>query len=297
MRPIFLAVVSQYPRLEIHSTAGDALCLSRADYPGAERKSALVVIGQNRANPALFEVAAAHALCRLLDEGFSVTLLDFEDMEGGPHNVSRTPFGVRVAEALGRTDHLKYLLFLTHSRLALNLSDAGNDLVSRGVRDVGPLPDNTRSALIEDLWLPPTAAQDGTIDVFGCLCRAEATWPADLAQRLGWTVRTVYPGYGIYFPSGSEFPKSAIPCFRFLAPTGYEPRGWAVWRPDAKEPLRVMEPGAPAALQPTFTPLLEDLLIKVSRRLEPLRDLRSQFKRRRAGRRLSGSSIAISRPN
>ena len=175
---------------------------------------------------------------------------------------------------MAEIERLRYVLFLTHSRHAINLSDSGNDLV---VDQTATGETSTPGTPIAQLHLSKSAAPDGWIDVFGCFCRPKAQWPIQLAKALNWPVRTVYPGYGIYFPSEDPYPKSAIPFTRVFSRSHYCRHGWAVWLPGSDRPLRVSEPGETARLYGNRFDYMERLLTSVlSVGLEPLRDFRKK---------------------
>jgi len=237
-----------------------------------------VVVGKNRLDPRLFERCAAYLIGRFLEDGWAINLLDFDFTAEPPaaEPPIRLPPGELLATVLARTERLRYIVLLTHSRLAINLSDSGDDLVV-GQPVNGSAPDS--GVPIRQLHLSRSAAEDGWIDVFGCLCRPEARWPRELAKALGWPVRTVYPGYGIYFPEGESYPRSAIPFTRAFSRSRYSKRGWAVWLPRADRPIRVSEPGETARRYDARFEMLERLLVSVvSVGLQPVRDF---LKRRR----------------
>lgn len=169
----------------------------------------------------------------------------------------------------------------------INLTSEGNDIVSkqRGARVRSERSD--RQIIISQLRLHPSAATQGMIDVFGCLCRPTARWPIEIADTLKWPVRTVYPGFGIYFPRSSSQPKSAIPCTRLFRPRQWYDDGWALWIPGLDRPIRIFEPTHHSPPDNVRIPARrcqlkwwEFALICIIRLLEPLRDIRSHFRNR-----------------
>lgn len=267
LRPVFRRVVGSWEDAAVEVDAADVLTIRRRSLPAGTEEVAFVVVGLNRLNPQLFEASAAHHIETLLDEGRTIKLLDLEmrsSSEGSPGEI--------VARVLGATPRLAYIVIFAHSRRAINLSDSGDDLVVEPAAGRSP-----ESVVIRELKLSPAAAATGRVDLYGCHCRPKARWASELASALHWPVRTVYPGYSIYFPSGAAYPRSAIPHTRRLRPSGYARGGWALWMPGASIPVRVSEPGEASHPVEIRHPHLERLLIAtVSVGLEPVRDLRKK---------------------
>lgn len=279
VRPAFRRALEQWADVAVIAEEPGVVTLRPAAETPRLESTVLVIVGKNRLDPHLFERCAVHHIGRFLEDGWSIKLLDFEfDAESSTADArSRPAPGTLVAKVLAETDRLRYVLLLTHSRWAINLSDSGNDLVvgqhvSARDRANGSTPSSSEVP-IPRLRLAESAAKDGWIDVFGCFCRPEARWPRELAKALGWPVRTVYPGYGIYFPAGDDYPKSAIPFTRAFSRSRYSKRGWAVWFPSADRPVRVSEPSETAQRYDSRYDVLERFLVTVvSVGLEPVRD-------------------------
>jgi hypothetical protein len=274
LRPSFRAVVEKLPDASV-TIEDKVLVLRRTERATRVENIALVVIGHNILDPHLFERCAVFHISRFLNDGWSVKLLDFGFVPDGTADIGEAPSaaGEAVAKVIAGTDRLRYIVFFTHSRRSINLSNAGDDLVVE--QPAGGGPPRFR---IAQLRLSEGAPKDGWVDVFGCMCRPNVQWPAELAKALNWPVRTVYPGHGIYFPDGRDYPRSAIPLTRFFSQSPYRSHGWAVWFPGANRPLRVTEPGETAERRDSYG-YLERLLVAIfSVALEPLRDFR---KRRR----------------
>ena len=47
----------------------------------------------------------------------------------------------------------------------------------------------------------------------------------------GDRVRTVAPGYSIYFPKNGKYPRAQLPSNRIFHFKKYDPQGWALWMP------------------------------------------------------------------
>ncbi len=239
--------------------------------PATEAHAALLVIGENRLDQTMFERCAVHSLVELIERGWSVSVIDF-GFEPKPSKTEGFTHSQIIAEAMVRTERLRYVTIYSHSRYAINLSETGDDLVAGQVKQ-----DAGTSMPIGDLKLSESASEDGWVDMFGCLCRSDARWPSELASTLGWPVRTVYPGYSIYFPADAARPKSSIPFTKFLSRARYIKRGWAVWLPDVSQPVRVCEPGETARCYSTRFDALESWVTGViSVGLEPVRDIRKR---------------------
>lgn len=288
VRPAFRRVIERWA--DVSATAErDGVVLLRRAARATPGDTALVIVGKNRLDPRLFERCAAHHIGRLLEDGWSVVLLDFDftvEPPGAAPPPARPAPGVLVQRLLAETERLRYVLLLTHSRFAVNLTDSGNDLVvDPPASDAAP----SSEVHIARLRLSESAAKDGSIDAFGCLCRPKARWPRELAKALGWPVRTVYPGYSIYFPAGQSHPKAAIPNTGAARRSRFSERGWALWLPGADRPVRVSGPGqAERRYDAAPYDLVERLLVTIiSEGLEPLRDflklrrLAAQAKRQR----------------
>ena len=262
IRPAFRCVIDQFADVSVTVQDSNVVILRRAGPPTPPEKVALVVVGKNRLDPRLFERCAAYYIGRFLEHGWSITLLDFDFAPHFP--VPEPPKdsapGPVVARVLAETERLRYILFLTHSRHAINLSDSGSDLTVDPPRSGSMGYPNVP---ISQLRLSEAAAQDGWMDVFGCFCRPRARWAKELAAALHWPVRTVYPGYGIYFPANDHYPKSAIPFTRILSRSRYSQDGWAVWFPGSNLPVRVSEPADSARRYKKRFDYLERILVSV----------------------------------
>jgi hypothetical protein len=276
LRPAFCRAIEKWADASVTVTQPNVVTIRRESATTQAEHRALLVVGKNRLDPRLFERCAAHNMHRFLEAGWSIELVDLDFMSkssvaGATQN---PPPGAVVAQALAETQRLRYVVFLTHSRHAINLSESGHDLVvERPINGSPAYP----SVPIRQLRLSESAAEDGWVDVFGCLCRYNAPWPQELAKALNWPVRTVYPGYGIYFPDESHDPRSAIPFTRGFSRSRYAKRGWAVWLPGSDRPVRVSEPGETAQRYDNRFDLLERLLTRVvSVGLEPVRDFRKR---------------------
>jgi hypothetical protein len=275
IRPAICRVIDRWADVSVTIQHSTNLVMIRREAPATPQENvALVVVGKNRLDPHLFERCAAHYVGRFLEHGWSITLLDLGFTADSP--VPKPPKdsapGPVVARVLAETERLRYVLFLTHSRHAINLSDSGNDLIVDQ-----PATGSTRYPCvpIAQLRLSEAAAPDGWIDVFGCLCNPKARWPKELAKALNWPVRTVYPGYGIYFPVNDHYPKSAIPFTRVFSRSRYSQNGWAVWFPGSNRPVRVSEPGESARRYDKRFDYVERVLVSVlSVGLERIRDFR-----------------------
>lgn len=279
IRSIFRSVLEQWPDASVTVDGSNRVDITPVSQGGPPANSALIVVGRNKLDRRLFERCAAQAIRRLLEDGWSIKLVDFEFVSGcipiEPGAISQP--GETVAEALARMERLRYVLFLTHSRMAINLSEAGNDLVVSGADEHSSL--QSSSVPIDQLRLSKTAARDGWVDLFGCHCRPNAKWAQELANALNWPVRTVYPGFSIYFPEEVDDPRSAIPFLRRLSRGQYCVHGWAVWLPGSDRPVRVSEPAETTRRYADGQNFLERFLIAtISVRLERVRDFR---KRRR----------------
>ncbi len=276
IRPIFLRIIEKWTDVSMSVEHSNVVIIRRASPTTRSENIALLVVGKNRLDPHLFERCAAYHIRRLLEDGWSIKLLDLDftaDFSTAEPQRNQAP-GAVVAKVLAETERLRYVLFLTHSRLAINLSDSGSDLV---VDQSVNSPTSGRGIPIAQLRLCEAAAKDGWIDVFGCLCRPKAQWPRELAKALNWPVRTVYPGYSIYFPAEDHYPRSAIPFTRVFSRSRYSERGWAVWFPGSDRPVRVSEPGETAQRYDDRYNYLERLLVTViSVGLEPVRDFRKK---------------------
>jgi hypothetical protein len=274
VRPFFRVAIQQWPDAVVTSEEANVVEIKRRLPPGTEGSAALVVVGKNRLDTTLFERCAAHRIMCLLEDGWSIKLLDLDHRAGAVDTWPHKPPGVTVARLLLGTQRLRYVLFLTHSRNAINLSDSGNDLIV----DDNLSGEATEPGMpIQRLRLSKTAADDGWVDVFGCFCRPKARWSVELANALRWPVRTVYPGYSIYFPADGPNPKSAIPFTRAISGSRYSKRGWAVWLPGSDRPVRVSEPGETARRFDDGFDYLERLFVNaISVGLEPVRDFRKR---------------------
>jgi hypothetical protein len=293
IRSIFRSACEYWPDVSVTVDGSNVIDIRRAS-SGLRwsESSALIVVGKNTLNPHLFERCAAYSIRRFLADGWSIKLLDVDfasDCGSGESKEKLRP-GELVARALAHTERLRYVLLLTHSRSAINLSDSGDDLVAR--RSHEPSSPQPLSVPIEHLRLSESAAQDGWIDVFGCYCRPRAEWARELAKALNWPVRTVYPGFSIYFPEEEDHPKAAIPFMRRLSRGRYCAHGWAVWLPGSDRPVRVCEPGETTRRYDARQSLWERFLIAtISVGLEPVRDFR-KLRRLALARGSSGWSAA-----
>jgi hypothetical protein len=275
LRPGFRRVIEKWPDAYVTAEDGNVLVIRNGQSAAHTENVALVVVGKNRLDPHLFERCAAYQMGVFLENGWSIKLLDFGFVPGSSETGQRprTP-GAAVAKVLAETDRLRYIVILTHSRRAINLSDSGNDLVVDQPTDGGP-----PGFRIAELRLSASAPDDGWVDVFGCMCRPDVKWAMALAKTLNWPVRTVYPGHGIYFPADRNYPRSAIPLTRGFSRERYRANGWAVWFPGAGRPVRVSEPGETAERRRNRYEYLERLVVAVfSVGLEPLRDLRKRLR-------------------
>lgn len=270
IRPVFRRAIEKWPDVSLSVEPMNVVSLSRV--PQSERV-ALLVVGRNRLDSHLFERCASHYIVRLVEDGWSIKLLDIDFAMDSSKVMSQEKSGpgAIVAKLIAETKRLRYIQFLTHSRIAINLSDSGNDLVVDQPGD-GSMPGTP----IAQLYRSETAAEDGWVDVFGCFCRPNAQWPKVLAKALNWPVRTVYPGYSIYFPADTPYPKSAIPFTHVFSSTRYSRGGWAVWFPGSDRPVRVSEPGDVARrYDNSLFDYIERLLVAVlSVGLERVRDFR-----------------------
>lgn len=274
IRPVFRDVIEQWGDVSVSVEDSNVVNIRRTLTAMLSEHIALLIVGENRLDPHLFERCAAYRIGRLLEDGWSIRLLDldFTPNASTAELQQNSAPGMVIAKVLAETERLRYVLFLTHSRHAINLSASGNDLVvDQRVNGSTSL----HGMSIAQLCLSKAASKDGWIDVFGCFCQPNAQWAKALAKALNWPVRTVYPGYGIYFPDGDPYPKSAIPLTRHFSPSRYCQYGWAVWLPGSDRPVRVSEPGETARRHDTRYGFWERLLIAVlSVGLEPVRDFR-----------------------
>jgi hypothetical protein len=276
IRPAFRGEIEKWADVSVTTTCPNVVTIRRKHLAAQVEHSALLVVGKNRLDPTLFERCAIHNINRFLEAGWSIALIDFDftpkflDVEP----TETPPPGAIVAQALAETERLRYVVMLTHSRYAINLSEFGGDLFSE--QPISGSPPHT-GVSIAKLRLSETAAEEGWVDVFGCLCRHDALWPRELAKVLNWPVRTVYPGYSIYFPEKDHEPRSAIPFTRRFLRARYIERGWAVWLPGSDCPVRVSEPGETARRYDNRYELIERFLTRViSVGLEPVRDFRKR---------------------
>jgi len=272
LRPAFLRALASWTDVSV-VTKHPHLVTIRRQNSGAAASSdaALLVIGENRLDQTMFERCATHTLIDFLERGWSVSVIDYGIEPKLSKSAGRTHSQV-IAEALADTERLRYVTIYTHSRYAINLSETGDDLVAGA-----PKEGAETSLAISDLRLCASAAADGWVDLFGCLCRNDALWPNELADTLGWPVRTVYPGYSIYFPPDADQPKSSIPFTKFLAKARYIKRAWAVWLPNRARPIRVSEPSRLARRYSTRFDAMERWITEViSVGLEPVRDFRKR---------------------
>lgn len=276
IRPAFYQAIQKWGNVMVTATHPSIVTIRSKSAIMTEHR-ALLVVGKNRLDPRLFERCAAHNIQCFLEAGWSIELVDF-DFKARSTNGEVTqnlPPGVIVARALAETQRLRYVVFLTHSRYAINLSEFGNDLVVEEAKNGSQYP----SVPIRQLQLSESAAKEGWVDVFGCLCRPNSRWPQELAKALNWPVRTVYPGYSIYFPEETPYPRSAIPFTRGFSGSRYSKRGWAVWLPGSDHLVRVSEPGEIVRrYNDRFSQLERFFTSIISVGLEPVRDFR---KRRR----------------
>jgi hypothetical protein len=269
LRPAFRRAFERWVDLAVTLDEDGVLTLSRAS-TASPQHVALVVVGMNVLDPRLFERTAAHHINRFIEDGWSVRLLDLDlaAASGEPVRRRTMPPGPLVAKLLVETERLRWITFFTHSRHAINLCDSGEALVVHASSDMS-------AVRIADLRLSGLASNDGWVDVFGCYCRPEARWASEMAKAFGWPVRTVYPGYGIYFPSDQDYPRSAIPFTRAFSRARYSERGWAVWLPNGERPVRVSQPGEIARRYETRFDTLERIVVNaISVGLEPVRDFR-----------------------
>lgn len=267
LRPAFRRAFERWTDLAV-TVEDEGVVTLRRSPTAPSGDVALVIVGMNALDPSLFERAAAHHMNRFIEDDCSVRLLDFDlaAASGEPARKHTTPPGPLVAKLLAETKRLRWITFFTHSRQAINLCDSGEALVVHDCSDAS-------AVRIADLHLSSFASSDGWVDVFGCHCRPGARWAREMAKAFGWPVRTVYPGYGIYFPSDQDYPRSAIPFTRAFS--RYSERGWAVWLPHEERPVRVSQPGETTRRYGNRFDALERLLVNaISVGLEPVRDFR-----------------------
>lgn len=272
LRPALRDALARWADVSVTTEHPHVLTVRRPGGTSHGAPACILVIGENRLDQGMFEHCAVHSLLDFLERGWVVSIIDF-GIDPKPSPQTNGTHGKVFAWALAHTPRLQYVTIYTHSRYAINLSETGDDLIA-GASSKEP---EDRSLPIRDLTLSSSASPDGWIDVFGCLCRDDAQWPTELASVTGWPVRTVFPGYSVYFPAEFTQPRSSIPFTKFLRDARYIRRGWAVWLPGLAQPVRVSEPSSAARRYGARFDTVERWITKfISVGLEPVRDFRKR---------------------
>lgn len=264
---------------------------------GNAPRSSLLIRGGNLLDPALFIQGSQGMIQHLLVQGYDVYLLDVDIrrdyLEFQP--AGRLPdrnLGWIVQAALAEIPNLVRLQIYAHARFDINLTDPGAELSAVPIVERAPSEYNAHRVYIRDLRVGRPGPGMGFVDIFTCMTYPEVRWPQLLADTLGWPVRSVAPGYSIYFPQRRRFPCSQIPSLRALSLFRSDPRGWALWFPGWTSILPAYEPSERELSS------IEDFVAenrfrrKLGKLLEPFRESRKlRAKRRQAARILAMDSL------
>lgn len=249
----------------------------------------LVIRAGNLGDPTLFKRGSSSSIQSFRDSGYFVYLLDVDEandyLEFLNGSLPRRKLGHLVKHAFLEIPNLVRIQFYAHARYDINLTDPGAELTAVPLSHREPHIYDPHRVYIGDLRIGRPGVAVGLIDLFTCMTVPGVQWPQLLADSTGWLVRTVMPGYSIYFPQRS-FPRSRIPSVGFF--TGYDRRGWLLWLPGVKGVLQVGEPNVSEIVGPEA--LLKKARVRrwLAAKLESMREFRRQRRRRRSLSRRSG---------
>jgi hypothetical protein len=226
---------------------------------------------------------AIEAFCSL---GYAIYILDvniktdyLEFCNGG---LPKRQLGKIVKESMLEIPQLVRIQIYAHARHDINLTGPGAELSATPISERQPHVYDPHRVFIGGLRIGKPGVAVGMIDLFTCMTCPSVACPQLMADATGWPVRTVAPGYSIYFPSDSRYPRSKLPSTGLLWLSNYDPAGWSLWIPGWSGWLSVSEPNEMEHHGTVAWLTTQSLKRRFAESLERVREWRRTRKRRRA---------------
>jgi hypothetical protein len=252
--------------------------------------SVLIVRAGNVADPELFHRASRRALEQFSKCGYTVYALDVDikrdylEFQNG--SLPERKLGDSFREALRELPGLGWIQIYSHARYDVNLTDPGAELSAVPIEKRDPEPYNQHRVYIGDLHVGHPGLPVDWIDLFTCMTRPFVQWPQLMADSLGWVVRSVAPGYSIYFPR-HRYPRAQFPSARLISTRKYDPEGWVMWLPGWSRPLPARSPSDSDFCTVEESVRNHAFWHQLAARLEPVREWRKARQRKQVLSRMS----------